>query len=265
VQRTTFRPYGDKASVTGTHQESKGYIGERHDAETGYVFLSARYYDPVLGRFISPDWWDPNLPGVGLARYTYSDNDPVNKSDPSGHIAPLAAYAAIVAATVIGDFVISAAMHQLDSVNNPAPSMGVSSVRGTAVATATMAFGLVPGAGLGFALSATSRGAVGPGIEAARAAARANAERGVPNPYGSRGKPDHQQAVKELADKYRDQLKPGEQVIEGGKIRGHDSDRRPDAQIIDKEGTTRKAGEIDRNPTGSRNQNREAEYDRLGL
>ncbi len=85
VQRTTFRPYGDKATVTGTHQETKGYIGERHDAETGYVFLNARYYDPMLGRFISPDWWDPNLPGVGMARYTYSDNDPINKSDTNGH------------------------------------------------------------------------------------------------------------------------------------------------------------------------------------
>ncbi len=37
-------------------------------------------------RFIQPDWWDPTEPGVGTNRYTYSFNDPVNKSDPSGHI-----------------------------------------------------------------------------------------------------------------------------------------------------------------------------------
>jgi uncharacterized membrane protein YgcG len=36
-------------------------------------------------RFISPDDWDPTLPGVGTNRYAYSDNDPVNKSDPNGH------------------------------------------------------------------------------------------------------------------------------------------------------------------------------------
>jgi RHS repeat-associated protein len=83
--RTTFRPYGAKARVLGTHVETKGFIGERHDAETGFLYLNARYYDPALGRFISPDWWDPNQPGVGMNRYTYSDNDPINKSDQNGH------------------------------------------------------------------------------------------------------------------------------------------------------------------------------------
>ena len=68
------------------HAESKGYIGERHDPETGLVYLNARYYDPVLARFISPDWWDPNKPGVGTNRYAYSDNDPVNKADNNGHV-----------------------------------------------------------------------------------------------------------------------------------------------------------------------------------
>ena len=86
VKRTVYRPYGDKGVDTGLHAESKGYIGERHDPETGLVYLNARYYDPVLARFISPDWWDPNKPGVGTNRYAYSDNDPVNKSDRNGHI-----------------------------------------------------------------------------------------------------------------------------------------------------------------------------------
>lgn len=38
-------------------------------------------------RFISPDGFDPTLTGVGTNRYAYSENDPVNKSDPNGHIA----------------------------------------------------------------------------------------------------------------------------------------------------------------------------------
>ncbi|WP_425402314.1 RHS repeat-associated core domain-containing protein [Inquilinus limosus] len=38
-----------------------------------------------MGRFISPDWWDPTQPGVGTNRYAYSGNDPINKSDPTGH------------------------------------------------------------------------------------------------------------------------------------------------------------------------------------
>ncbi|WP_448114067.1 hypothetical protein [Mesorhizobium amorphae] len=34
--------------------------------------------------FISPDDWDPTLPGVGTNRYAYAKNDPINKSDPNG-------------------------------------------------------------------------------------------------------------------------------------------------------------------------------------
>jgi hypothetical protein len=36
-------------------------------------------------RFISPDDWDPTLPGVGTNRYAYSHNDPINRGDPNGH------------------------------------------------------------------------------------------------------------------------------------------------------------------------------------
>ncbi len=84
-QRTVYRPFGDKASQASTYKEEKGFIGERHDAETGLMYLNARYYDPGLGRFVSPDWWDPDKEGVGTNRYAYAGNDPVNKSDPNGH------------------------------------------------------------------------------------------------------------------------------------------------------------------------------------
>lgn len=54
---------------------------------TGLTHLNARYYyDAVFGRFLSPDWWEITDPGVGTNRYAYSLNNPVNKSDPSGHI-----------------------------------------------------------------------------------------------------------------------------------------------------------------------------------
>lgn len=35
--------------------------------------------------FTSPDWFDPTQPGVGTNRYSYSGNDPINRSDPSGN------------------------------------------------------------------------------------------------------------------------------------------------------------------------------------
>src|SRR5215208_5603507 len=76
-----YMSFGAPLQVT----PSKGYIGERYDAESGLMYLHARYYDPELGRFIQPDTWDPIIPGVGTNRYAYADNDPVNRSDANGH------------------------------------------------------------------------------------------------------------------------------------------------------------------------------------
>jgi RHS repeat-associated protein len=68
-----------------TVANGKGYINERFDPETGLQYLHARYYDPNLGRFLSPDTWDPTLPGVDVNRYAYAGNDPVNGMDSGGH------------------------------------------------------------------------------------------------------------------------------------------------------------------------------------
>jgi len=83
VEATNYATYGEQLN-TG-FQTQKGYIGERFDPETGLLYLNARYMDPVLGRFISPDDWDPTKEGVGTNRYAYAQNDPVNKSDQNGH------------------------------------------------------------------------------------------------------------------------------------------------------------------------------------
>ncbi|MBY3136109.1 RHS repeat-associated core domain-containing protein [Rhizobium laguerreae] len=83
VEQTGYAAYGEATNTT--FQTKKSYIGERFDPETGLMYLNARYYDPAFGRFVSPDDWDPTQEGVGTNRYSYSENDPVNKSDPNGH------------------------------------------------------------------------------------------------------------------------------------------------------------------------------------
>ena len=70
-----------------TLAETKGFIGERFDDGSGLQYLNARYYDPRLGMFLQPDWWEVTGPGVGTNRYSYSFNDPVNGRDPGGHVA----------------------------------------------------------------------------------------------------------------------------------------------------------------------------------
>jgi len=87
------------------------FAGEYYDAETGRIYLRARFYDPRLGRFTQPDpFW-----GVGNMRFgsspltrngrlvpsshaimqagnlfVYTVNNPVMFVDPSGQIAILA-------------------------------------------------------------------------------------------------------------------------------------------------------------------------------
>lgn len=63
------------------------YRSYYYDTETGWYYLQSRYYDPAVGRFISPD--DPSLLGVNgdllsYNLYAYCSNNPVNYSDPSG-------------------------------------------------------------------------------------------------------------------------------------------------------------------------------------
>lgn len=88
VAENRYRAYGERTDVQldpATLRESKGWIGERDDPETGLAYLNARYYDPVLARFIQPDWWDPTDPKVGTNRYAYGLNNPILHKDPSGN------------------------------------------------------------------------------------------------------------------------------------------------------------------------------------
>lgn len=64
-----------------------GFNGEIFDiGSTCYLLgLGYRAYSPRLGRFIAADNWSPFGQG-GLNAYCYCEGDPVNSSDPSGHM-----------------------------------------------------------------------------------------------------------------------------------------------------------------------------------
>jgi RHS repeat-associated protein len=64
-----------------------GFNGEMPDPMTGHYLLGAGYrmYNTVLMRFHSPDSWSPFGEG-GLSSYGYVQGDPINNSDPSGHV-----------------------------------------------------------------------------------------------------------------------------------------------------------------------------------
>jgi RHS repeat-associated protein len=80
LQRHSDRPWGD-----GVWSEGTGFTGQEHDAATGLIYMGARYYDPLLRRFISPDGFIPNpFHSPKLNPYSYVENDPINAVDPTG-------------------------------------------------------------------------------------------------------------------------------------------------------------------------------------
>jgi len=64
-----------------------GFNGELRETHFGWYLLGNGYraYNPTLMRFHSPDNWSP-FGGGGLNAYMYCLGDPVNSSDPTGHI-----------------------------------------------------------------------------------------------------------------------------------------------------------------------------------
>ncbi|WP_148283070.1 MULTISPECIES: DddA-like double-stranded DNA deaminase toxin [Kitasatospora] len=92
AQTTTRRPTDPFGNPRGTQPApntwagDKGFVGGTKDDTTGLTNLGAREYQPTTGRFLNPD---PLLDAGNPQQwngYAYSDNDPVNSSDPSGLI-----------------------------------------------------------------------------------------------------------------------------------------------------------------------------------
>ncbi|MFF1452609.1 RHS repeat-associated core domain-containing protein [Streptomyces sp. NPDC058274] len=86
--RRRYTPFGDERSGTLPTGTDRGFLGKSEDTSTGLSLLGARAYDPVLGRFLSPDPINTPYSPQNLSSYSYSDNNPISYSDPSGlHLA----------------------------------------------------------------------------------------------------------------------------------------------------------------------------------
>jgi RHS repeat-associated protein len=85
-KRLEYMPYGGTSVESGTYSTNYRFTGKELDDETGLYFYGARYYNPIIGRFITPDSivQAPQNPQT-LNRYSYCVNNPVNYTDPSGH------------------------------------------------------------------------------------------------------------------------------------------------------------------------------------
>ncbi|GIV70763.1 RHS repeat-associated core domain-containing protein [Caldilinea sp.] len=80
-----YRPFGVTRFASGTTPTSYRFTGQREEAALGLYYYNARWYDPALGHFLSPD---SIMPEAGNAldyhRYAYVRFNPLKYTDPSG-------------------------------------------------------------------------------------------------------------------------------------------------------------------------------------
>jgi RHS repeat-associated protein len=76
----SYDPYGNVTGSTGSVSTPLGFAGEYRDAESGLVYMRARYYDPATAQFISRD----PLELLTRQPYSYVNDNPLNGADPTG-------------------------------------------------------------------------------------------------------------------------------------------------------------------------------------
>ena len=75
----TFEPFGRTTDQGASSLNPFQYTGRENDG-TGLYYYRARYYSPILHRFLSQD----AVTEVGANRYAYVRNTPLNATDPYG-------------------------------------------------------------------------------------------------------------------------------------------------------------------------------------
>jgi RHS repeat-associated protein len=80
-----YTPYGTAVANMGPAPNGPGYTGHVNDADTGLVYMQARYYDPSAGRFLTADLIKPTAGNMfNFNRYGYVNNNPITGIDPTG-------------------------------------------------------------------------------------------------------------------------------------------------------------------------------------
>jgi len=284
IQEDAYYPFGMKMNglcyETGTDYKNKYLYNSKElqdDFGLDWYDYGARFYDPQIGRWHSVDplaekyrRWSP---------YHYCSNNPLRFIDPDGMgwwdrvvgsvvgvatnlTSPITSIAIreTVANTVISDTkdyndalakadavsIIGGAFMAADGLRNA--TVGALATPETGPVGGTVAVAGIIEAGIGTTLSLNG-----------------SFNLAVGKKYGSKGKPDHQEGVKNAGESAKAEAKPGETVLTEKKVQGVDSRRIPDQQIVGKDGVARKVKEVERNPNSRYVQKKEAEYKKLGI
>ncbi|KAH7126435.1 hypothetical protein B0J13DRAFT_611790 [Dactylonectria estremocensis] len=114
-EKLDYDEYGSLESDSPVTEKDRTstYEGTRLDEATGLLDFGGRWYDPLVGRFTTPDDivdLDLLIRTDGLNRYAFENNDPINHIDPTGHWSWFSVLGVVIgAAMVIGAVAITVA------------------------------------------------------------------------------------------------------------------------------------------------------------
>ncbi|KAK7455454.1 hypothetical protein Landi51_02658 [Colletotrichum acutatum] len=111
IRQITYDDYGQVIKSTGskTSRSSPEFEGAIMDDLSELLDFGARMYDPVIGRFTSPDsilTLRQTLYPDGMNRIAFENNDPVNHTDPTGHFSWMFWVAVVVGVLLIAAFIV---------------------------------------------------------------------------------------------------------------------------------------------------------------
>jgi RHS repeat-associated protein len=179
VEEVDYRPFGSPVIKAGKGVPTERLFTDHSwDADSGLYYCGSRYYDPTLGRYLTPDTiypapFDPQ----GLNRYSYVLNSPMRYIDRTGNIFGIddlivgvligaAAGAAIngVIAAISGDNVLEAMLSGAvgGAILGPV-GVGAAAASSSLGWAAGLAVGVAGGTAAGAASAAVVHGDVGRG------------------------------------------------------------------------------------------------------
>jgi RHS repeat-associated protein len=94
VERLSYDAWGKRRHPNGqddpagslASQTTRGFTGHEQLDDVGLIHMNGRVYDPLLGRFGTPDpMTEHPFSTQGWNRYSYVGNSPLNFADPSGY------------------------------------------------------------------------------------------------------------------------------------------------------------------------------------
>lgn len=178
VFKASYDAWGSRTIYNNNFAFHRGFTGHEHLTEFRLIDMNGRMYDPVLGRFLSPDPY-VQMPDFSqnFNRYSYALNNPLRYTDPSGEFAwlPFAIgfginYAfhgvntgdwglSAVGSGVIGGFTAISSIPGIISTFNPSVTgfygvLGGMSLANAAISNATQSFS-VPISGTPFSISSS--------------------------------------------------------------------------------------------------------------